>query len=961
MRTLCLLLLVLPCLSARAQEIPFDAFTLDNGLHVMFHEDHDLPLVTVNIIYRYGSLDEIPGQTGYAHLAEHLMFMGTDRVPGGSFDEIMEAGGGWNNAGTGDDYTVYYDVGPASMLPTLLWLEADRLERIGLDMDQQKLDLQRDVVRNERRQNYEVAPYGGAWLTLPEQMFPEGHPYAHAGIGSHEDLIASTVEDFQQIYATGYAPSNASMVIAGDFDPVATRQLVEQLFGDIPGGERLARPQPRPTALEAPKRIVLEDQVEIPRLLMAWHSPAFYQPGDAELDLLGSILDEEKVGRLERSLVLEQEIAQWVSAFQGSGLLSSVFMIMADAREGVSIDRLESAIGEEMDQLLSEGPTEQELERVRSGWEATFVSGLESLDDRASLLNNYWLFTGDPAYLERDMARYREPTVEDLHEVARTVFVPERLTLWIVPEGEAEAWIADGVAEAAREDGGTEDVERTSEVGERTSEVGERTSEVGETEGQGQGQGEEGEQETVADAPRTARDLRPADLPWKNFVPPAPEVLTLSNGLEVWYLPRDTVPALAIGLVVPAGSAWDPPGKAGLAELTADLMDEGAGKLDATGLAEALSMQGAGVSTHADSESLIVASWMLTRTAPDVLPLVFDVVSKPRLRAGDFDRVQWQTLSHLTQRTQNPASVASVVGWRRFFGDGHPYSWPDAGYHESVGSMKLRDARGFYKQRVCPEGAVLVVVGDVGDTTVQELLEPTFGSWKGPAARTDHPHFPDPEHQATSGVRIFVVDRPGSPQTAIRVVLPGVRAGAEHRLERDLVNNVLGGSFTSRLMRNLREEKGWTYGVRSYPVRFRKDGGIVVRTSMQTEHTAAAVGEIVTEISTLAEGGLTGDEALKAVRSFQQDAVETYGSISSLTRELGSMVDEQLPASAITDRLARAVEADVESLSSRAASMYLPHEATIVLVGDAEVLLPQLEAQGLPDPVLCDLEGSPSP
>ena len=947
---LCLLLVLLP-LSAAAQEIPHTAFTLDNGMQVVFHEDHDLPLVTVNTIYRYGSLDEPDGQTGYAHLAEHLMFMGTTRVPGGSFDQIMENGGGWNNASTGDDYTVYYDVGPASMLPTLLWLEADRMERLGPDMDRQKLDLQRDVVRNERRQNYEVAPYGVAWLSMPGTMYPDGHPYAHPGIGSHADLISATVEDFQTIYATGYAPANASMVIAGDFDPQTTREMVENLFGDLPGGAPLERPEPHAMSLEREKRLVLEDQIEIPRLVMAWHSPLWLAEGDAALDLLGSILGDDKVGRLNQSLVLEQEIAQWVGAFQSSALLGSTFMVMADAREGIGIDQLEQAVDTELRRILDEGPVDQELQRAKNQWEASFVSRLESLDSRASLLNRYWLYTGDHGYVARDLQRYRGATIDDIRNAAEQVLVPDRLVMWIVPEGEAEHWLATlPNAETWTE---TDEIPPPP-ISDATSEIEPEIEPEIESEIEPE---IESQLESQLESPKNPRDVRPDDLPWTDFVPAEPDTFELANGLEVWHLQRSTVPVLTVSLVLPFGSAHDPADKAGLAELMADLMDEGAGSRDATELAEALATQGAHVSTGATTESLVVRSWMLTRTAKDVLPIVSDVVLHPKLAKGDFERVKWQTQSYITQRAQDPRSVASLVAWRRFFGDDHPYSWPTAGYRDTVAAISPRDVKKSYRQLVVPEGAVLIVVGDAGEAAVKELLEESFGQWKPRTAPRAQQPLPAPEHTEVAGQRVLIVDRPGSPQTAIRLQMPGTFAAAPDRIERHLVNSTLGGSFTSRLMQNLREEKGWTYGVGSYPVRFRRDGAIVVTTSLETQYTGAALAEIIEEIEILAEGGLTAEEATKAIRSYQQEQVESYGSIPSLNAELVSLARRQLPADSSAQALLSASAATAETLSTTAADMYYPSEMTVVLVGDGEVIRGQLEQKELPSAIPCDTDG----
>ena len=929
------ILLWLAVTPATAQEIPYETFTLDNGLKVVFHEDHDLPLVTVNILYRYGSLDELPGQTGYAHLAEHLAFMGTRRVPGGAFDQIMEGQGGWNNAGTSTDYTVYYDVGPSAMLPTMLWLEADRLELMGPDMDQQKLDLQREVVRNERRQNYEVAPYGTAWLEHPAHMYPEGHPYHHPTIGSHTDLIDATVEDIQGIYATGYAPANACMVVAGDFDPAATRELIEALFADIPGGALLPRPEPITSSFDGERRLVLEDNIEVPRLVVTWHSPPWLAPQDAELDLVASILGEDKVGRLSKALVLDQQLAESVAVSQGSSLLGSEFYVMADARTGVDLQQLEDAIDEQLQQFLAEGPTERELLRAKNGWEATFVSGLESVDDRANTLNDYWLHTGDPGYLATDIARYQDATLTGVRAAAEATLVPERLVLWVVPEGEKADSVGDGTADEAIEE---ESEEITEEIGD---EAGEEAVQ---------------EDDEATEPVPTARDSRPEDLPRKDFVPPTPEVFRLSNGLQVWYLQRDTVPALMAAMVFPTGSAWDEPGKEGLAELTADLLDEGAGDLDAAELADALSVQGAWLSTWAARESLVVATWTLTRNAGEVLGLMRDVIADPVLSKEEFERVQGMTLTHLIQAAQDPRSISATVGWRRSFGEFHPYASPTTGYADSVAALTHKDVKRFYKRQLSVSGATLVVVGDPGEVPIEQLLEDSFGDLKSRRVRRAELVVPPPLPRTQPAV--FVVDRPGSPQTMMRIHMPGSPAANPDRIRLHLVNSVLGGTFTSRLMQNLREDKGWTYGVGSRHIDFQLDGSLIISTALQAEYTGDALDEIFTEVEDLAEAGVTADETRKAVRSYLNGWVETYGTIASVGQQLITLADERLSPDISADWLEQAASVTAEDLSSQAGAMFQPQQATVVLVGDAASIQAQLADHGYPAALPCDPEGN---
>jgi zinc protease len=416
--------------------IPFQRYTLPNGLTVILSEDHTVPIVSVNVMVKVGSRFEADKRTGFAHLFEHLMFMGTDRVPTGEFDSSMEGGGGWNNAWTAEDRTDFYDVGPAQELPLLLYLEADRLGALGQTMTQEKLDAQRKVVRNERRQRDENEPYGKVDLRLPELLYPVGHPYHHPVIGSHEDLEAANVPDVKGFFATYYVPSNLSLVVAGDFDMGAMKPVIEKYFGALAS----APPPPAPPTATAPKltsvvRETIEDNVELAKIVMSFHSPARFTAGDADLDILADVLDHGKSSRLYKALVYDRQLAQSVSASQSSQYLSSHFDIEVLARPNVSLDELEKAIDAELEKLTKEPVTAEELDRAKNDYETAFVHKLESTENRASLLNSYETYLGDPGFIQKDLDRYRAVTRESLFGTAKQVLdLKGRVILRIVPK-----------------------------------------------------------------------------------------------------------------------------------------------------------------------------------------------------------------------------------------------------------------------------------------------------------------------------------------------------------------------------------------------------------------------------------------------------------------------------------------------------------------------------------------------
>jgi predicted Zn-dependent peptidase len=426
-------------LAAQAQDLPFERYELPNGLQVVLHVDHSLPQVVVDTWYRVGSKDEVKGRSGFAHLFEHLMFMGTNRLPDNGFDTQMEKYGGWNNAWTMEDATNYYDVGPANLLPVFLWMEADRMEDLGNAMTQKKLDLQREVVRNERRQSYEDEPYGVAWLEVPRLLYPPGHPYDHSVIGSHEDLEAATLQDVKDFFATWYVPNNATIVVAGDFDPAAVKPLIEHDFGHLAGHplpERVAPPQP--TAPQLPK-IEVQDDVEVPQADFFWISPAAYKPGDAELRLCASLLGDGESSRLYQKLVVTG-LAQDVQVYQSPTLLSSNFLVQVTASEKGSLDQIESVVRSEIETLRSQPPTDSEMQRLKNQFEYTFLTGLESLQERAVKLNEYAAYTGSPDYLSQDLARFRNATAQGLSDAAKTWLDPQKMAkIVVLPKPATEA------------------------------------------------------------------------------------------------------------------------------------------------------------------------------------------------------------------------------------------------------------------------------------------------------------------------------------------------------------------------------------------------------------------------------------------------------------------------------------------------------------------------------------------
>jgi zinc protease len=425
-----------------AQAVPkikFEKYTLPNGLEVILHEDHSTPIVAVDTWYHVGSGDEQVGRTGFAHLFEHIMFMGSQHVAVGQFDQLLEAAGANNNGSTTEDRTNYYEVLPSNALPLALWLDSDRMGYLIPTMDLPKVNLQRDVVKNERRQRVDNVPYGRADEIILAALYPRSHPYSWPVIGSMADLSAASLSDVQNFFRTYYAPNNATLTVAGDFDPSTIKQRIAQYFGGIPRGPSVQRRTTVPAvAIPRDTFLVLEDKVQLPRLFYTWHSVKGFAPDDAPLDILAQIVANDKNSRLYKKLVYDLQVAQSVSAFQDGSRLDGKFQVEVTPKPGQKVADIDRLIQTEIAGIVANGVTPRELQRAKNVYKASFLNRLASVLGKAEVLNSYNYFKGTPDYVQQDAARYDRVTAADVQRVARTYLGRPKIVLTVVPEGKKD-------------------------------------------------------------------------------------------------------------------------------------------------------------------------------------------------------------------------------------------------------------------------------------------------------------------------------------------------------------------------------------------------------------------------------------------------------------------------------------------------------------------------------------------
>jgi zinc protease len=918
--------------------IAYQRFTLGNGLKVYVMEDRKAPMVYEVLWFNVGSKDEVARRTGFAHLFEHLMFKGSAHLPDGLLDQLLEAAGGWSNAFTSSDSTVYQNVASANFLERMLWIEADRMAGLLDTFDQPKLSNQLGVVLNERRESYENQPYGMASLLIQENLWPAGFGYHWPTIGDPADLQAATVADVAAFFRTYYVPNNATMVIAGDvrFDEV--KRLVEKYFGWIPRAPEPARPRyASPPPLTKPISLEISDDVQVPRVYLAYRGPAAFAADQAATNLALTILADGKSSRLYKRLVYEEKIAQDVSADLNAEELAGTIEIEATAKPGVDPKRLVAEISEEVAKLATTAPTAAALERAQNLYEASFLGGLESTLQRAIGLAHYDAIAKDPDYFAKDLARYRGVTAEQVRAAAARYLAPTQRVILTVRPGPKAAAVGSSSASAAAAAAAVAAAPAPSAAGAAPASFA---------------------ASGIAD---WTTPPRPTEE--RSFQPPVAQRLTLGNGLTVLLVEHHELPLVAMTLLAPgAGSASDPAAKLGLAAFTADLLDEGAGGLSALALSEEQDRLGASLDVFVDVDVAGVWTHTLTKTLEPTIDLLHKILAQPGFEERDVERVRGDRLTMLEQRRDRPRDVADFMLSGALYGPRAPYGHPISGFADDLRACAAADVRAFYAERWDPAKMTLVVAGDFDPARLRAKLEATLGGWRAAAATPAPKLEPAGATRAApgqAGSRLLVSDRANAAQSDVRIGLVGPEQKDPRYYAFEVLRTALGDGFTSRLTQRLREQLGITYGVRATMDWRAQRGPFSISTALVTAETGTGIIETLRIVGELAGRALPKAELDKAKQNLIRAMPSAFETNAGTAETLSLLVQAGLPLDWYASYGRRIGEVTASQVQS-AARVFLPVRRMVVsVVGDLSKVRADLRKAALGAPALYDAYGLP--
>ena len=882
-------------------DIPYQKFVLDNGLTVIVHEDHKAPIVAVNLWYHVGSKNERPGKTGFAHLFEHLMFGGSEHAPGRYIDAMERIGATDLNGTTNSDRTNYFENVPTSALDLTLWMESDRMGHLLGALDQKTLDLQRGVVQNEKRQG-ENQPYGVTRQLITQNTYPAGHPYSWTTIGEMADLDAASMKDVQEWFKTYYGPSNVILVLAGDIDAKTAKEKAEKYFGDIPAGPPVAHQEAWIAKMTGTHRQKVQDRVPQARIYKIWNIPEYGNADADYLDLVSDVLSTGKTSRFYKRLVYDDQIATNANAFVALSEIGGQFRVQATARPGQDLAQVEKELDEELARFLREGPTAEELQRVKTEYAANFIRGIERIGGfggKSDRLAQSQVFRGKPDAYKESLKRVQDATAEDL-------------------KAAANRWLADGVYAL--------EVHPFPQF---------KTASTG------------------ADRSKAPATGTPPDLKL-----PKLQRTTLSNGLKVILAERHEVPLVNFWMTTDAGYAADQFAAPGTASMTSSLLDGGTSTRTALQISDQLAMLGAELRAYSNLDLSIVQLSSLRAKLDPSLELFADVILNPSFPESDFTRQQKQQLAAIEREQNTPVQMALRVFPGLLYGAGHAYGNPltGSGTTDSVTKMKREELVKFHQTWYRPNNATLVVVGDTTLAEIKPKLEKLFASWKTGQIPKKNVGTVSLASKST----VYLMDKPGALQSVIiaGVIAPPTANPKEIAIE--AMNDGLGGMFGSRLNMNLREDKHWSYGARSLLWGARAQRPFIAFAPVQTDKTKESLAEMNKEFR-----GILGDHPLSADELVKIQANETLSlpgsreTEDSVGRSIIDLVQFGLPDDYYETYAGKVRALKTSDVEDAAKTVVHPDNLIWVIVGDRAKIEAGVKELGLGETRFLTPDGKP--
>jgi zinc protease len=857
-------------------DIPYERFILDNGLTVIVHEDHKAPIVAINTWYHVGSKNEKPGKTGFAHLFEHLMFGGSEHAPGRYIDGMERIGATDLNGTTNPDRTNYFENVPTSAVDFTLWMESDRMGHLLGALDQKTLDLQRGVVQNEKRQG-ENQPYGVTRQLLTQNTYPAGHPYSWTTIGEMADLDAASMKDVQEWFKTYYGPSNVVLVLAGDIDAKTAREKVEKYFGDIPSGPPVAHQQAWVAKMTGTHRQVVQDRVPQARIYKVWNIPEYGSAEGDYLDLVSDCLSSGKSSRFYKRLVYEDQIATDAAAFTDLREIGGQFYVRATARPGQSIAQVEKELDEELARFLKNGPTPEELQRVKAQYQANFIRGIERIGGfggKSDRLAESQVYRGSADAYKISLKRVQEATAEDLRAAA-------------------QRWLSDGVY--ILEVDSFPDYKSTS---------------------------------TGADRSKAPDTGTPPELKL-----PKLQRATLSNGLKIILAERHEVPLVNFMLAADAGFASDASATPGTANLAMQVLTDGTRTRNALQISDELETLGATLRGSSNLDLSFVSLSALTTKLDPSLDLFADVVLHPSYPETEVKREQKLVLAGIDREQNTPATLALRVLPALLYGPEHPYGNPltGSGTKESVAKLTRENLVKFHDTWLRPNNSTLIVVGDTTLKEVTPKLEKLFAGWKSGSVPAKNVKAVPVATKST----VYLIDKPGALQSVIIAGVVAPPRGDPQEIAIEAMNNSLGGMFGARLNMNLREDKHWSYGARTVLRDARSQRPFYAVAPVQTDKTKEAMVEMNKEFR-----GIVGDHPVSADELAKIQANETLklpGSretLDALGQSVVDLVQFGLPDDYYDTYAGKVRALKTSDVNQAAKEVVRPDNLTWIVVGD---------------------------